>query len=444
LATLSLAMLLPSLGAGVVNVALPTLTQAFSAPLQDVQWVLLAYLLAMTTLIVSAGRLGDTLGRRRVFLGGLMLFTAASALCGVTPTLGSLIICRMAQGLGGAALAGLTMAIAIDVVPRERTGSAMGLLATMSALGNTLGPSVGGILIATLGWRSIFLVNVPLGIVGLFLAYRYLPADRPVSSADGSRFDHAGTLLLAVILGAYALAMTVGHGRFDARNGALLAVAACGAGLFWLVESRAASPLVQLKLFREPRLAAGLSMSMLVTTVLMGMLIVGSFYLARDLGLGTGLVGAILSVGPLTTATIAVPAGRLSDRLGTKPVTIVGLIGIALGSLMFATLPLHVWVYICSFIVASAAYALFQTANTTEVMKDVAGGTRGVVSAMLNLARNLGVITGASAMAALYAVAGIGITFVIGAALMACALLIAVWSSLAVRERSPLCSPSES
>ncbi len=165
--------------------ALPTLAQAFNASFQEVQWIVLAYLLAITTLIVSVGRLGDIIGRRRLLLAGIFLFTVASVLCGVAPTLWLLIAARAAQGLGAAIMMALTMAFVGETVPKARTGSAMGLLGTMSAIGTALGPSLGGVLIAGLGWRAIFLVNVPLGILTFLLAHRYLPVDRR-GAEDGS------------------------------------------------------------------------------------------------------------------------------------------------------------------------------------------------------------------------------------------------------------------
>ena len=139
-------MLLSSLGTSIANVGLPTLAQAFTASLQQVQWIVLAYLLAITTLIVSVGRLGDLTGRRRLLLAGIFLFTVASILCGVAPTLWLLIAARAAQGVGAAIMMALSMAFVGETVPKERTGSAMGLMGTMSAIGTTLGPSLGGVL----------------------------------------------------------------------------------------------------------------------------------------------------------------------------------------------------------------------------------------------------------------------------------------------------------
>jgi MFS family permease len=293
LAGLSLTMLLSSLGTSIANVALPTLAQAFAASFQDVQWVVLAYLLAITTLIVSVGRAGDIVGRRRLLLAGISLFTIASVVCSAAPALWLLVAARAAQGLGAAIMMALTMAFVAETVAKTKTGSAMGLLGTMSAIGTALGPSLGGALISGSGWPAIFLINAPLGVLALFLVARYLPKDRGLSEARAvafDHFDHTGTFLLALTLAAYALAMTVGRGSFGVVNVALLVAAGFGAGLFVLAQARAASPLIRLATLREPppsggtSLLASLAMSALVSTVMMATLVVGPFYLSRALG----------------------------------------------------------------------------------------------------------------------------------------------------------------
>ncbi|MFF3458948.1 MFS transporter [Streptomyces sp. NPDC002730] len=446
LAGLSLSMLLSSLGTSIANVGLPTLAQAFTASFQEVQWIVLAYLLAITTLIVSVGRLGDIIGRRRLLLAGIFLFTVASVLCGVAPTLWLLIAARAAQGLGAAIMMALTMAFVGETVPKAKTGSAMGLLGTMSAIGTALGPSLGGVLISGLSWRAIFLVNAPLGILALLLAYRYLPVDRREPRTDRAGFDNVGTLLLALTLAAYALAMTIGRGSFGSLNMALLLAAALGVGLFVRAEARAASPLIRLAMFRDPVLSASLAMSALVSTVMMATLVVGPFYLSRTLGLDEALVGLVLSVGPLVTALTGVPAGRIADRFGVQRMTIIGLIGIAAGSfiLSMTSATLGIFGYIAPIVVITVGYGLFQTANNTAVMTDIRPDQRGVTSGILNLSRNLGLITGASVMGAVFALAsastdvttvrpeavttGMRITFAVAAILIVVALTIAVGS----------------
>lgn len=455
LASLSLSMLMPSLDTSIANAGLPTLAEAFGASFQAVQWIVLAYLLAITTLIVSVGRLGDIVGRRRLLLAGIGLFTVASLLCGVAPTLWMLIAARAAQGLGAAIMISLTVALVGEAVPKSKTGTAMGLLGTMSAIGTTLGPSFGGALIAGFGWRTIFLVNVPLGILNLFLAHRYLPVDRREAKSDRARFDNAGTLLLALTLTAYALAMTMGHGSFGRLNMALLLAAAVGAGLFVFAEGRAASPLVRLAMFRNPVLSASLAMSAIVSTVMMATLVVGPFYLSRALGLQAALVGIVLSVGPLVAALTGVPAGRIVDRLGAQRMTLAGLIGMAAGTFALSMMPARFGIagYIAPIVFVTAGYALFQAANNTAIMTDIRPDQRGVISGMLSLSRNLGLITGASVMGALFAFAsaaaeistarpeaiatGMRFTFAAAAFLIVVALGVAIGSRALARRNDP-------
>ena len=446
LASLSLSMLLSALGTSIANVGLPTLAQVFEASFQQVQWIVLAYLLAITTLIVSVGRLGDLTGRRRLLLGGIGVFTLASALCGLAPTLGLLIGARVLQGLGAAIMMALTMAFVSETVPKERTGSAMGLLGTMSAIGTAMGPSLGGLLIGGFGWRAMFLMMLPLGLVTLLLAYRYLPADQRKADTVGSGFDPLGSLLLGLTLGAYALAMTLGRGHFGPLNIALLLVTCVGVGLFIRVEARVAAPLIRLGMFRDPQLSASLAMSLLVTTVMMATLVVGPFYLSRALGLDAVGVGWVLSVGPLVAALAGVPAGRMADRFGARRMTLAGLIALGLGCFTLSVLPRTFGIagYLAPMVIITLGYAVFQTANNTVVMSNVAPDRRGLVSALLNLSRNLGLITGASVLGAVFALAansvdintappeavarGMGVTFMVAWGLIGIACMIALIS----------------
>jgi MFS family permease len=277
----------------------------------------------------------------------------------------------------------------------------------MSAIGTALGPSLGGVLIAGLNWRAVFLVNVPMGILTFFLAYRYLPVDRQSAKTDRASFDNVGTLLLALTLAAYALAMTMGRGSFGPLNMTLLLAAVFGTGLFVFAEAKAASPLIRLATFRNPVLSAGFAMSALVATVVMATLVVGPFYLSRALGLDAALVGIAMSVAPIAAALTGVPAGRIADRFGAQRMTVTGLIGIAAGSFTLAMMPKAFGLpgYIGPLVVIAVGYALFQTANNTAIMTDIRADQRGVISGVLNLSRNLGLITGASVMGAVFALA---------------------------------------
>lgn len=457
LASLSLSMLLSSLGTSIANVGLPALAEAFSASFQAVQWVVLAYLLSVTVLIVSVGRLGDLMGRRRLLLIGIALFTVASILCAMAPSLWLLIAARALQGVGAATMMALSMALLSAAVPKEKTGSAMGVLGTMSAVGTSLGPTLGGVLIAQVGWQGIFLLNVPLGVLALGLAWRFLPVDRQEMASKRPDFDALGTLVLVLTLLAYTLAMTLGHGRFGPLNTALLLVAVIGLMLFVFVEQTAASPLVKLTMLRNPLLSAGFAMSTLVTTVVMATLVVGPFYLSGALGLQAASVGLVMSAGPLVAALAGVPSGRLVDRLGAQRSSAVGLIAMLAGAAILPAVPMSVGVlgYLAPLVVLTAGYALFQAANNTAVLSDIAPEQRGVISGLLGLSRNLGLITGACVMGAVFAFAtassnivqappeavaqGMRVTFAVAAALVVVALVIGTLSQWVSRRLATSC-----
>ena len=345
LVSLSLAMLLASLGTSIANVGLPSLALTFNASFQAVQWVVLAYLLAITAVILTAGRLGDRLGRRRLLLGGLLLFAVACGLCGVAPGLDWLIGARILQGLGAAVMMAMALAMVGDTVTKARTGRVMGLLGTMSALGTAMGPSVGGLLLSVWGWRALFWVGVPLGLLASALAYRCLPTDQWRASAKGPSL--------------------------------------------WST-------------LKDASLRASLGMSALVSAVIMATFVVGPFYLSRGLGLDPQWMGLTMAVGPCVAALTGVPAGRLTDRLGSQRVTFAGLGLLLCGALVLALIT-GLAAYLAALIILTSGYSLFQAANNTAVMSDVDATRRGAVSGLLNLSRNLGLIVGAWALGAVFA-----------------------------------------
>jgi MFS family permease len=388
LAGLSLTMLMSSLDTSIANAALPALSRAFGASFQAVRWVVLAYLLTLTVFTAIAGRLGDRAGRRRLLLAGLATFTAASLACGVAPGLAALLAARAAQGLGAAAMMSLAVALVGDIVPPERTGRAMGLLGTTSAIGTTLGPSLGGVLTARFGWEAIFLVNVPIGLAALLLVSRGIPADRPVP-------------------------------RTMDRDA-----------------------IVGVSLLRVPAIGASLLASVLVAAVMMTTLVVGPFHLSRSLGLGAAAAGVALSIGPLVAVLAGWPSGRLVDRFGAPAMTVAGLIGLAAGASIVGIVPAAAGVagYLAPIVGMTASYALFQAANNTFVMTTIGPRDRGAIAGMLGLGRNVGLIAGASAMGQVFAwavgtsdaaaadpdavAAGVRITFRVSAALIVAAMAI--------------------
>jgi MFS family permease len=323
----------------------------------------------------------------------------------------------------------------------------MGLLGAMSAIGTTLGPSLGGLLIAGFGWRAIFLVNVPLGVAAFALAWLALPARGKTAEADRGGFDAVGTALLALTLTAYALAMTLGRGNFGTLNIGLLIAAGIGVVLFGVAQTRAKNPLIRLARLYDIRLSASLAMNLVVATVMMATLVVAPFYLASGLGLDAAMVGVVLSTGPLVSALSALIAGGLTDRFGAHRMMVAGLFSLAIGTLLLslAMTAFGIASYVVPIAVTCFGYALFQTSNNAAVMSGVAAGERGVVSGLLSLSRNLGLITGASLMGAIFAVASAGespltsaaaahgmqVTFQTATALAVAALFLALLSARA-------------
>lgn len=351
-AALALSMLLASLGTSIANIALPALAEAFTAPFHQVQWVVTGYLAALTVSVVVVGRLGDVHGLRRMHLAGLGLFCGASLLCGLATDLWQLVGARVLQGAGAAFAMTLSMALMRASVREERLGRAMGLLGTVSALGTALGPSLGGVLVATMGWRGVFLAPLPLAILALVAAFIALPRDER---------GHAGK-------------------EVASRSG--------------------------IRTMFIPRLAANLLVNLLVAAVMMTTLVVGPFYLGIRLGLTEALVGLVMSVGPAISILSGLPAGQAVDAWGTRRVLGIGLVMLTAGSFLLALLPnaLGLAGYVLAIIVLTPGYQLFQAANNTAVLADVAKEARGSVSGLLGLSRNLGLMAGASVISTVFAV----------------------------------------
>ncbi len=433
LAALSMAMLLPSLGTSIANVALPALEEAFGASFPQVQWIVLGYLLAATASIVAAGRLGDAFGRRLTLLGGMALFTAASALGLAAPTLWSLVALRFIQGAAAAAMIALAVALVGDVIPRQRAGAAMGLLGTVSAVGTALGPIAGGLLVSWFGWRGVFGMMAAAGVAGLVTSGLALPAAKGFKVDE--TFDWMGAILLAVALGAFALSTTIGLASSLQLAAALAVAAALALAAFVALEARARAPLVRLSLLGQSHLGVSLLAMAAVSAIVMATLVAGPFFLTSTLHLGTGTTGLVMSVGPLVAALAGAPAGRMVDRMGSRPMSMAGLAGVTLGSVLMSGLPAMLGVpgYLIALSTLTAGYAVFQAANTTAIMAGVAADQRGVVSGLAGLSRNLGLIAGASALGAIFAGAteaglgplppggntGLAVTFAVSAALAA-------------------------
>jgi MFS family permease len=437
LASLSLAMLLPSLGISVANIALPSLRTAFGVTSQEAQWVVIAYLVVVTSSLVTAGRLGDLLGRKLLLLVGIAIFSLASVAAVFSSTIWMVVLLRAIQGVGAAVMMSLTVAAVSDAVPAERSGTAIGLLGTVSAIGTAAGPSLGGFLVGMFGWSSIFVLMAGVGLLALLLIATQLSSG--VTANGRTTVDLPGASILMLSVAAFALATTLSP--VTTVNGILAAVAVLGAMAFVYVERRASAPLVQLGIVARRAVAAGLLSIGLVSAIVMTTLVVGAFYLTGALGLDTASAGLVMTIGPAVSAIVGLPAGRLVDRNGANATTYAGLFALLAGTVGMMVLPGIIGLagYICSLVLITSGYALFQAANNTALMAGAQRDQRGVTSALLALGRNVGLITGASAMGALFTFAsggtatggpfGLQVVFAAASAFVVLALALSAWAA---------------
>jgi EmrB/QacA subfamily drug resistance transporter len=456
LIALAVATLTGSLGISVVTVSLPTLSRAFSTDMSQTQWVILAYLAAVTVSIVTAGRLGDIFGHRRILILGLILFAAASVVCAMAPTFITLVIARAIQGIGGAILMAIPVSIAREMISKERLGSAMGLMGTMSAIGTALGPSAGGTLIASLGWRAAFVALTVSSGVTLLLVVRAIPHRPAIENAIKGKLDLPGTFLLALGLCCYALLISSKQNT-TLTQPAVLWIAAVGSTLaFVLVEKRSATPLIPLQMLLDRTTGSGFVMNLLIGTIMMSTLVVGPFFLSFSLGLDETFIGLVMAVGPVTSALSGVPAGRLTDRLGAGRVVLIGLMQTIVGLFCLAFLPRLVGVagYVVALALLTPGFQMFLAANTTAVMSSAPENQRGRLSGLLGLSRNLGFMTGTSVMSTLFVTilgsatinsaaradieTAFSVTFVAAAGLATTALLVALCARMGQTEQKSL------
>ncbi len=399
-----------TLDGSIVNVALPTLVSELNTTLATVQWVVLAYLLVVSSLMLGAARMGDLHGKKRVYLTGLAIFTSASLGCGLAPDVRWLIAMRAVQGFGAVFMAALGAAIIAEIFPPKERGRAFGFIGTSVLLGVALGPSLGGIILHFASWHWLFLVNIPVALVAMTVLARVLP-NVPRSHARGT-FDWFGTVLLATGLVNLGLALTFGQrSGFDtAAVLGLFALAAVALASFLVVQRQSSSPLVDLRLFANTRFAGGLGACVLTFLVIGGMGFILPFFLELVGHFPTSQVGLLLAISPVVGGITAPMAGHLSDRIGARWVTALGACSVALGCFLLATLDENVTAlsFALRVIFVGLGTGMFNAANNTSVLNAVSREYLGVASGLLSLMRSLGQSTGVPLAATIFGLLALG------------------------------------
>lgn len=404
MAAVGMSILLATIDGSIVNVALPTLVRDLQTEFAMVEWVILAYLLALVTLLPSIGRLGDMIGKKAIYTAGFVVFTVGSVLCGLSPDVYWLIGFRVLQAVGGAMVLALGAAILTEAFPPSERGKALGLFGTFVSVGVVLGPTLGGILIEALSWHWIFFVNLPVGAIGVWLSLRYVPAFKPVGK---QQFDYAGAITLFISLLALLLALTLGQqvGFTQSLIMLLFVVSGVFLILFVFVELRTSQPMIDLRLFQNLLFSINLVTGFMTFVAIAGVFTLMPFYLENVLGYNTRQVGYLLAIVPITLGVAAPIAGSLSDRLGTRPMTVVGLLALLLGYYTASTLTAQTNAlgYVLRLLPIGIGMGLFQSPNNSAIMGTAPRERLGVVSGLLSTTRTLGQTTGVAVMGALWA-----------------------------------------
>lgn len=405
LAAVGSGVLLSTIDGSIVNISLNTLVDVFNTNLGAVEWVVLAYLLTLTCLLLLMGRLGDMFGQRRVYAAGFVLFTVASALCGLAWSVGSLIGFRVVQAIGAAMIQAVGPALLVTAFPPKERGTALGAIGSFVAAGILIGPALGGLLLRYVGWQSIFYVNIPVGIAGVWLTLRSIAADPP--ARRGQVFDVGGALLLLASLFGLLLALTEGPiwGWADPRTLGLLGLFLAAGALFVAWELRAAQPMIDLRMFRSAAFSLNLLAGFVLFLGLAFNLLLVPLFLQLVYRFDLQATGLALMALPLTLSLTSPLSGRLSDKIGPRALTIAGLCCAAAGLLgvSFTRETTPLWQMIAFLMVIGAGVGLFQSPNNSTVLGNAPREALGVASGLLAVMRTLGQTAGIAVAGAIWA-----------------------------------------
>jgi EmrB/QacA subfamily drug resistance transporter len=395
----------------IVNVALPSIQQDLNIGISELEWVFNGYALTFGVLMLTGGKLADMLGRRRIFVAGLVIFTVASLACGLAASAGMLIGARVVQGVGSALMNPATLSIITATFPPRQRGMAIGIWAGVSAMALAIGPLVGGLITEHWSWNWIFFINVPIGILAIVVARLVIDESRDMSAEQ--RLDLPGLLSSAIALFAltYGLIEANTYGWTSARIIALFAVAVIAFAVFIVLELRQRVPMLDLKLFKNSTFAGANSVMLLVGLAMFGVFFYNSLFIQNIIGWSAVQTGA--SFLPMTVLIILVApiAGKYSDRVGSRWLMGGGMVLLAISLLIFSRLDAtsNFWDILPGLLIGGLGMAVVMTPTTAAAMGSVPVDKAGVGSAVLNSGRQVGGALGIAVMGAIVASYATGI-----------------------------------
>jgi EmrB/QacA subfamily drug resistance transporter len=405
-----LGIFMATLDSSIVNISLPKISLSFLAPLNGlVEWVIIAYLIVIASLLLILGRLSDMVGQKLLWLLGLVIFTGSSILCGMAPTLLSLVIFRGLQGVGGAMIMAISPAMITRAFPITELGRAMGVLGLVVAAGTSAGPTVGGYITQAFSWRWIFYINVPLGIVGVIATLRLL-GERLRPNWGRQQFDLPGAVLLSISLLCLMLGLSFGQdlGWTSYTILGLFAAALVLLAGFIINELKVTQPIVDFGLFRNRLFSAAILSSFLCFLSLFTVVFLMPFYLEDLLALPPQQAGLLMTAVPLTIMVVAPVSGWLSDIFGSQVLSSVGMaVGcVGLFLLSYLTAQASTFDIIWPLVVTGLGQALFQPPNNNAIMSSVPTQRLGIASSFLSTVRVLGQSSSVALSGAIFTMLG--------------------------------------
>ncbi len=396
LSTVLLGATMSALDVSIVNVAMPTLKTTFGVSMAVIEWIAMAYMLTLTIFLPLFGRLSDIFGRSRLYNLGFIVFSVGSLFCGMSTTASFMIAARVLQAVGAGLLQANSVALITEAFPTKERGRAIGIQGGIQAIAMAIGPFVGGVLIATIGWRAIFYVNIPIGILGTIAALLVLPSTPQPRRRE--KIDYLGATLFAGGLGLVVLAFNEGV-KLGWDSPTILMYFVAGTvllALFVITELKVPHPLIDLKLFKDPSFFLGNLTGMMSYYVLFAVLFLMPFYLEKVLGYSVALTGVLLTPLLLAMAIVAPLSGHVSDKYGPRLMTTSGMLLSALGcfALMFTGQAVHLPILVAIIILLGIGMGLFTPSNNSAVMGAAPTEKLGMAGGLLNMTRSLGLILG--------------------------------------------------
>ena len=401
----AIGIFMATLDGSIVNIALPSIMADLGVPLATIQWVTMIYLLTVTSLLLSFGRLSDIQGRRMVYSLGLCLFSFGSFFCGIAPSAHWLIGARFFQGLGAAMTMACTPALIVDTFPETERGRAIGMMGAVVASGLTAGPVLGGLLIYYFSWRSIFYINVPIGLLtaaGVFFLLKGSKAD----ITRQETFDWPGAVLLAILLGSLLMGITHAYdwGYFSLPTLSLIAISILAAACLIYVETRVKHPILSRSLFAIRLFSMPIIAAVILFVCLFALVFLMPFYLIHPGGYPVNVVGGIMACIFVSLFVVSPFSGALYDRIGSRLLCTLAMAIISCSLFSLSTIPANASFFsiIWRLSLAGIGTALFLPPNSAAAFSAVSPESRGVASATVAAARNLGMVLGVAIAGAIF------------------------------------------